>query len=154
MKRGSTLFLRGAVVLIGLVVLVLCVFVLPAGISSDNTDYYRPILFGLYIPALPFFFALHQALKLLGYVDQEKAFSVGSVNAFRNIKYAALVISALFAAGMPYIFYVADKDDAPGAVAIGLVIAFASFVIATFAAVLQTLIQHAVDIKSENDLTV
>jgi hypothetical protein len=55
---------------------------------------------------------------------------------------------------MPYIFYVGDRDDAPGAVAIGLVIVGASFVIATFAAVLQKLLESGRKIKSENDLTV
>ena len=37
---------------------------------------------------------------------------------------------------------------------VGLVIIFASMVIAVFAAVLQRLLQEAIDIKSENDLTV
>jgi hypothetical protein len=60
----------------------------------------------------------------------------------------------MFAAGMPYIFNVADKDDAPGVVAMALVIIFASLVIGVFAAVLQKLLQSVVAIKSENDLTV
>jgi hypothetical protein len=154
MTRGSTIILRGVVILIGLIVLALCVFALPAGIRSDNTGYYRPILLGLYIPAIPFFFALHQALKLLTYIDKNKAFSVLSVRVLMNIKYCALIISALFAAGMPYVFYAADRDDAPGVALMGFVIIGASFVIATFAGVLQKLIQNAVDIKSENDLTV
>ena len=46
------------------------------------------------------------------------------------------------------------NDDPAGFVAIGLVVIFASAVIATAAAVFQTLLQNAVDIKSENDLTV
>jgi 4-hydroxybenzoate polyprenyltransferase len=74
--------------------------------------------------------------------------------ALRNIKYCAIVIGALFIVGMPYIYYAAERDDAPGVIVIGLVISFASFVIATFAAVLQKLFQHATDIKAENDLTV
>ena len=48
----------------------------------------------------------------------------------------------------------AEIDDAPGIIVIGLVIIFASMVIAVFAAVLQRLLQEAIDIKSENDLTV
>lgn len=154
MKRGSTIILRGVVILIGLIVLGLCVFALPAGLRSDNTGYYRPILSGLYVPAIPFFFALYQALKLLGYIDNNTAFSLDSVHALKKIKYCALTISALFAAGMPYIFYVADRDDAPGVALIGFVIIGASAVIATFSAVLQKLLQNAIDIKSENDLTV
>lgn len=154
MKQGSTLFLRGAIVLIGLIILVICVFLLPAIISSDNTGYYRPILLGLYVPAVPFFIALYQALKLLGYIDKDLAFSELSIRAFANIKYCAIAISALFAIGLPYIYMAADRDDAPGVMLIGLVITFASLVIATFSAVLQKLVQNAVAIKSENDLTV
>lgn len=154
MKQVSTVFLKGVVVLIGLVMLAVCAIVLPVGIRAEDADGYRYILLGLYAPVIPFFFVLYQAINLLNNIDKNLAFSALSVNALKNIKYGAAAISALFAAGMPYIFTVADKDDAPGVVAIGLVIVGISFVIATFAAVLQKLFQNAVDIKAENDLTV
>lgn len=154
MKHSSTIFLRGIVVLIGIIVLALCVIALPAGINSDSTGDYRPILLGLYIPAIPFFIALYQSIKLLDFIDRNKAFSKASVKALKKIKYSAAVISGLFSVGMPYTFYVADKDDAPGVAAIGFIIIGASIVIAVFAAVLQKILQNAMDIKSENDLTV
>lgn len=158
MKRGSTLILRGVVILIGLIVLAVCVFVLPRLIGSElkpGADFdYGPIFLGMYLPAVPFFLGLYQALKLLRYIDHDEAFSQGSVNALKVMKYCAYIISGLYAAGMPYIFYVADRDDAPGVAAIGFVIIGASFVMATAAAVFQKLFQNAVDIKSENDLTV
>lgn len=154
MKQGSTLILKLAVVVLGLIVLGICVFALPVGISSSEAGDYRPIFWGLYVTALPFFFALYQTLLLLGYVDKNKAFSKLSVNALNTIKYCALVISALFLAGMPYIYRVAEQDDAPGAIVLGLVVAGASFAIATFAAVLQRLLRSAIDMKKENDLTV
>jgi hypothetical protein len=154
MKRGSTLLLRAVIIFIGFLVLALCLYGIPRVIGSIDLGGYDPILLGLYVPAIPFFIALYQALKLLGYIDKNKAFSQTSVNALKNIKYCALIISALFTAGMPYIFTIADKDDAPGVVLIGFVIIGASFVVATAAAVFQRLLQNAVDIKSENDLTV
>jgi len=154
MKPRSTLLLKGVVVLIGLIVLAVCIFLLPAGIISDRTGMFRPLLAGLYVPAIPFFVALYQALKLLGHIDKNQAFSQLSVSTLKIIKYCAIIIALLFVAGMPYIFYVGDKDDAPGVILIGLVIIFASFVIATFAALLQKLLKDALDIKSENDLTV
>jgi len=154
MKQGSTILLRGVVFLIGLFVLFLCFYGLPRTIGSINMGGYDPILLGLYVPAIPFFFSLYQALKLLSYIDENKAFSDLSVTSLKHIKNCAIIISALFAAGMPYVFYVADKDDAPGVVLIGLVIISASAVIAIFAAVLQKLLRNAIDIKSENDLTV
>ena len=154
MKRGSTIFLRGVIATIAVGVLALCVVALPAGIGSDNTGYYRPILLGLYVPAIPFFFALYQSLKLLDLIDRNSAFTNAATAALKKIKYCALAISGLFILGMPYIYYAADRDDAPGVVLIGLIIVGASFVIATFAAVLQKVLQNAIDIKAENDLTV
>lgn len=153
MKRSSTFFLRAVVVLIGLVVLALCIFLLPAGIKSAEGGY-PLILLGMYIPAVPFFFALYQTLKLLDYIDKNKAFSELSIKALQYIKYSAAIVGGLYMAGMPFIFHVADQDDAPGVVLIGLVFTFAPIVIAVFAAVLQRLLRNAIDIKSENDLTV
>lgn len=154
MKLDSTLFLKFVILLIGIVVLALCMFVLPAAISSEEAVNYRPILLGMYVPAIPFFVALYQAFKLLNHIDKNKVFSKLAVRALKNIKYCAIAISILYAAGMPYIFYAAKIDDAPGVAALGFVIIFASFVIATAAALFQRLLQNALDIKSENDLTV
>lgn len=154
MKQASTLILRAVIILIATTVAAVCAILLPLGIMTDQTGLYRYILLGLYIPAIPFFIALFQAYKLLNLIAKNKAFSEKSVNILKSIKFCAVAISGLFFAGMPFIFYVADLDDAPGVVLIGLIIIFASFVIATFAAVLQKLIQNAVDIKEENDLTV
>jgi len=154
MKRGSTIFLRGVVLLIGLIVLWLCIFALPPSIVQAGTEKYRPLFLGLYVTAVPFFVALYHTLKLLGLIDQNKAFSQHSVDTLGSIKYCAVIIGALFAVGMPYMYFVAHTDDAPGTLAFGLVIALASAAVAVFAAVLQRILQDAIDIKTENDLTV
>lgn len=151
---GSTLFLRIAVLSFAALVLGLCLFALPAGIVSDKTGMYRWILAGLYVPAVPFFYAIFQTMKLLGYIDENTAFSDASVTALKVIRNCGVIIAGLFGAGMPYIYYVANKDDAPGVVAIGLILIGASIAVAVFAAVLQRLLQNAIDIKAENDLTV
>lgn len=71
-----------------------------------------------------------------------------------RIKYCAITICSLHVLGLPLYYLVADKDDATGLIFVGMVIPFASFVIAVFAAVLQRLLQEVINIKSENDLTV
>ncbi len=154
MKKGSTLLLRGVVVLLGIAALAFCVIVLPLTIDSFDMGGYDPILIGMYVPAIPFFIALYQSLLLLNYIDKNNAFSELSVQALKIIKYCGIAISALYAIGMPYVFIIAEKDDAPGVVLIGLIIIFASGVIATFAGLLQKLLKNAINIKSENDLTV
>lgn len=137
----------------GLGALTLCVVMLTQ-VKPEAAGMYYPIVLGMNVTAIPFFIALYQTLKLLGYIDKNNAFSELSVQALKIIKYCAITISSLYAIGMPYIFFVGDKDDAPGVVAIGLIIISASAVIAVFAAVLQKLLRNAIDIKSENELTV
>jgi len=153
MKKGSTLFLKLVISLIGIAVLALC-FLLTSEVIKAGDALFLPILIIMYVTAIPFFLALYQALKLLGNIDRNIAFSELSVKALRNIKYCAITISALYAAGMPFLVSVADKDDAPGAVGFGLIFILASIVVATFAAVLQRLVRNGLDMKSENDLTV
>lgn len=150
----STFILKMTIWLIGTVVLGLCIFVLPVGIMTDTSGYFWPILAGMYVTVIPFFYALYQALKLLDYIDKNKAFTTASVEALRRIKYAAGTISVLYALGLPYLFSVATRDDTPGIFKLGMVVVFASFVIATAAGVFERLFQNAVEIKSENDLTV
>ncbi|WP_285767104.1 DUF2975 domain-containing protein [Peribacillus sp. SI8-4] len=160
MNRVSTFFLKIAVILIGLPVLALCIFLVPeiakfAVELFPNIPYLNVLVFiYMYVTAIPFYVALFQAFKLLSYIDRNKAFSELSVRALKNIKYCALTISILYVLGLPFFYFMAELDDAPGIIVIGLIIIFASTVIAVFAAVLQRLLKNAIDIKSENDLTV
>jgi hypothetical protein len=158
MKHGSTLFLKIALFLIGSPVLALCIFGLvwlPNNPANPEYAYMLyPIVIGMYVAAIPFFVALYQAFKLLSYIDNNQAFSELSVKALKNIKFCAITISGLFVVILPFVFLVADLDDAPGLIIIGMVPIFGSMVIAVFAAVLQRLLQEAIDIKSENDLIV
>lgn len=158
MKRGSTLFLKAAVFLIGIPVLVLCVVGLPWLLNNPvNPEFAHmlyPIVTILYVSVIPFCIGLFQAIRLLSYIDKNKAFSVISVNALKMIKINAFSISILYVIMLPFIFLLAEKDDAPGLIIIGMVLIFAPLVVAVFAAVLQKLMQEAIEIKSENDLII
>lgn len=160
MNRGSTNFLRVVVFLIGIVVLLLCIFALPwiakqaSEVDSVISSYLYPMFIGMYVAAIPFFIALYQALRLLSLIDRDHAFSEYSVRALKNIKFCAVTISIVYMVIMPFFYLIGEIDDAPGVIVIGLVIIFASMVIAVFAGVLQKLLNSAIDIKSENDLTV
>ncbi|MFS0861077.1 DUF2975 domain-containing protein [Fredinandcohnia sp. 179-A 10B2 NHS] len=160
MKRGTTTFLKIAVILIGIPILALCIFGLPliAKDAAESSLRMAYVLYGIlgimYVSAIPFYLALFQAFKLLGYIDQNKAFSDLSVTALKKIRNCATTISILYVIGLPLFYIVGEVDDAPGVILIGMVFTFAPMVIAVFAAVLQRLLQEAIRIKSENDLTV
>jgi DNA-binding Xre family transcriptional regulator len=163
MKRGSTLFLKLAVILMGIPVLALCLFLLPqitneaneaAERGSDLAFVVYGILMVMYVSAIPFYFALYQSFNLLSYIDKNQAFSELSVRALKKIKNCAIIISGLYVVALPFVYIMAEVDDAPGLIIIGMIPIFASVVIAVFAAVLQRLLKEAIDIKEENDLIV
>jgi len=158
MQRGTTLFLRIAIYLIGIMVLALFIFWLPrlANYTAEmfpEFSYLRfPILIGLYVTGIPFFLALYKALKLLTYIDKNNAFSERSVYALKYIKYCAITISVIYAIGA--VLLLAQNALHPGIAIIIFTIIFSSVVIAVFTMVLQKLLKNALAIKSENDLTV
>jgi hypothetical protein len=158
LRRGSTVFLKGVIVLIAIVVLAGMIRFPQTEGRATNLDlisiYTDPLIIYGYIASIPFFFALYQAFKLLGHIDTNSVFSQLAVNAVRNIKYCALIISGFIVLGVLYIILFAHGDDPAGPTALGIVTTFASLVIATAAALFERLLQNAIDIKSENDLTV
>lgn len=160
MQKGSTLFLKVVLIVISVVVLVGMVWFPTTEGRADDLEvldiYKDPFIIYLYISSIPIFVGVYQAIKLLGYIEANKTFSPISVKALRNIKYCAVAFSGFIAAAIVYIFIVSRNttEDGAGAILVGFVIMFASIVIATAAGVFQKLLQSAVEIKSENDLTV
>jgi Protein of unknown function (DUF2975) len=160
MKQGSTLFLKLAVFVIGAPVLAFCIFMVTmiAKNIAEGLSGWDYVMLGMltivYVSAIPFYVALYQAFKLLSYIDKKKAFSELSIRALRKIKKCAITMSGLYVVALPLFFIFAELDDAPGVVIVGMMFVFAPMVIAVFAAVLQRLLQEAIYIKTENDLTV
>jgi hypothetical protein len=159
-KRSATIFLQVVIVFIGIGALALMLW--EPHLEGRNAHatlfeiYFKdPFLAYAYIASIAFFVALFQAFTLLGYIGQNRVFSLNSVRALRTIKYCAIALVAMIGAAVAYLFIaVRGKDDIAGGVAVGLVLMFVSVVMATAAAVFERLLQNAVDIKAEHDLTV
>ena len=155
MNRGSTIFLRVVISLIAIAALAVCIFALPPAVAKeaaktpDTAWLIYMFLVCAYILSIPFFVALYQAFKLLIYVDGNKAFSEGSAGALSCIKYCALTISILMVAGIASVMVlsIGKGEDLAGIVAMGLLITFASCVVAAVAAVLQKQVQKAIELN-------
>jgi len=159
MKRASIVFLQTVIVLIGVGALAWMLWEPHLeGRNAHSTTFQiyfnDPFLAYAYTVSIAFFTALYQAFRLLGYIRRDEVFSQRSVKALRTIKYCGLALVAFIAAPVAYLFIARPGDDIAGGVAVGLFIIFVSGVIAAAAAVFERLLQNAVDIKSENDLTV
>jgi hypothetical protein len=159
-KRSSTIFLQVVIVLVGIGALALMLW--EPHLEGRNAHattfeiYFKdPFLAYAYLASIAFFVAFFQAFRLLGHIGRNQVFSLESVRALRIIKYCAIVLAVMVGAAVAYLFiFVRHKDDIAGGVTMGLMMIFLSSVIGTAAAVFERLLQNAVDIKSENDLTV
>jgi hypothetical protein len=159
MKRISILFLQAVIVLIGIVTLFILIrFPLTEG-RAKNLDlfsiYFDPFILYGYASSIAFFVALYKAFKLLGYIGKNQLFSPNSVRTLRSIKYCAIILCILIVTAGLYIMIFHNKEDDPaGFLAMCIVITFISIAVATAVAVLEKNLQNAVDMKSENDLTI
>ena len=158
MNRSATKFLQVVIVLIGIGAF--AILLLEPHVEGRNAHatlfqiYFNdPFLAYAYVASIPFFVGLYQTFKVLGYAGQNQIFSEAAVKALRIIKYCAIAIVAFVAGAEIFILFNAEEDK-PGGIVIGIVIAFASIVVATAAAIFERILQNAVDIKSEHDLTV
>ena len=158
MKRSSTAFLQVVIVLVGVGALALLLW--EPHLEGRNAHatpfeiYFKdPFLAYVYVASIPFFAALYQAFKVLGYARQNKVFSQAAVKALRTIKFCAIAIIG-FVAGAEVFIMLHTSDDCAGGVFMGILITFGSIIIATAAATFEWILRNAVDMKSENDLTV
>src|SRR5688572_2384320 len=157
MTRGSTAFLQTLVVLIGIGALAFLIW--EPHVEGANAHatifemYFNPFCAYAYIASVPFFVALYQAFKVLGYAGQNRVFTHEAVKALRTIKYCALALIGFVAVSVLFMIG-GDPEDRPGGTFMRILIAFPSIIVATAAAISERILQNAVDMKSENDLTV
>src|SRR3989339_1136938 len=137
MKRISIIFLQAVIVLIGIVALsIMILFPLTEG-RAQNLDlfsiYFDPFILYGYASSIAFFVALYKAFKLLGYIGQNKLFSLTSVRTLKSIKYCAIILSILIVTAGLYIRIFHNKEDDPaGCLAMCIIITFISIAVSFF----------------------
>lgn len=161
MKKSSTVFLQVVIVFIGIGALALMLWEPHLEGRNAHSTLFQiyfsdPFLAYAYIASIAFFVALYQAFKLLGYIGRGDVFSQRSVKALRTIKYCAMSLVGFLVGAEAYFFIVqrSKVDDIAGGVMMGLFLIFVSVVVAAAAAAFERTLQSAVELKSENDLTV
>lgn len=160
MKRFSTIFLQIIIIALGLGVLAFLLWEPTVeGVNANATSLYEiyfddPFLLYAYSASIFFFIACYQTFLLGSYIRRNEMFSQPAVKALRYLKYCSTAIALATAAPVAYLFIVRPEDDIAGGVAMGLFVIFISTVVATNASIHEKIWQKAIDIQSENDLTV
>ena len=105
MQKMNATLLSALLVLIGLIVLLLCIFGLPnlareTVMHSPEVAYLQyPVLLGMYATAIPFFYAIYEAVVIIRTAERESIFSEEILQSLSRIKYCGFSIIALYVAG-------------------------------------------------------
>lgn len=148
MNRISISFLRILIFFIGISAVAILLWEPHVEGRNEHASlfeiYFRdPFLAYAYIASIPFFVALYQAFKVLGYVARDDVFSEASVKAMGTIKFCALAIIGFVVAGENIFILFNNSDDRAGGVFMGILIAFGSIVIAAAAAMFEGILRDA-----------
>lgn len=160
MNREATTFLKLVLIMVGLAVAIGLIWFPQLEGRNENADWVSiylkdPLLAYTYIAAIPFFVALYQVFTLLGYIEQNQAFSPLAVRTLRNIKYCTIATIGFIIIGELFIIFAVDAgEDKAGIFALGIYSTVACIIITAAMAIFERLLQNAVALKAENDLTV
>ncbi len=135
MKKNTTIFLQILTILIAIGVLAFMFWepqIEGRNMHAGLFDIYfkDAFLACTYLASIPFFVALYQTFKILGYVRKNMMSSQATVKALRTIKYCAELILIFVLAAEAFLVIARPGDDIAGGVFMGLLVIVISGAIA------------------------
>lgn len=104
--------------------------------------YMDPVIIYMYIASAPFFLALYQVFRFLGYVESNKAYSQEAIKAVRIVKYCAIAIPIFVIIAIAYIGLNSNGEDSAGPIALGSFITITSILIAAAVNILEKRVRN------------
>ena len=150
MKNISILFLKAALVLLILPTLALgsygLYYLLNNPANPDYASSLYPIIAGMYVSLIPLYHGVYRIWRILSHVRKETIESTAAARDIKAVRLSAVLFGAVFLLISPFVFMVAQLDDAPGLVLFGMIPVFlASIILAIF-----TLFQEMLKVKAKS----
>ena len=144
-KRGSAIFLKAIIFLVGVAVLTLCVYWMPVLTIRDvkahrGGDYsLYPLLVCAYGICLTFIFSLYHVYKLVTFIERHNAFSESSFQSLKVIKKCAFIVISFFVLMIISLMVISSisGDDSAGPISLSLMSILATSIIIAVVDVLQ-----------------
>lgn len=156
--KPKTTFLK--FILAGLVAFILFLsFLLTMGLLfsiNEHSVFPEQVLasISLYLSAIASLLIIYYMYRMLGLVDNDRAFSAMSLIYVRAIFRLTIMEFIVLIGTVPFVYYIADNDDAPGVMIIGLGMLIIPLVVATFVSIIEKLLKNAIELKLDYELTI
>ena len=157
-QKSLSKWLKAAIVLIGISGLVVYLFVIPSegqALKYSNPEFsnrYLPWLVFILLTGVPVYVALFFAWKVAENIGRNNSFSKENARYLKWISYLAAGDSVYFLLGN-FILLLLNMSH-PGVFLLAFTVIFLGEAISVAAACLSHLIQKAVDLQEESDLTI
>lgn len=153
MKRKVNLLKLALIIISFLVIFVTVIFTFQ--FSSERKDGINSLLycavFGSVVLGFRVLFLLN---RILNFIKGAEAFSVKTLKVVSQIKKLILLVSIVFVGILPFFYRVADRQDAPGVMVIGLAFVSIPFTAFIFTQIVEELFKSATELKSDSELTI
>ena len=127
MKSKFTFLLRLVTLLVGIIVLAALLW--EPHLEGRNRDadlftiYFKDAFLAyIYLSFVPFFCALYQVFKLLGYIGKGNTYTKLAFSCLGRIKYYLIAMIAFLVGAMGWVFLFENHDDASGALVLGFLV--------------------------------
>ena len=147
LNRGPIWFLRGTIILMGVPALFLFFYGFPRALYNiSGTPYaYDGLLYfvfaGFYVSIVAYAHALYHAFRLVNVIQERGLFSFESTPFLKALIKDALIIAGIFLLLAVPLYIIAELDDAPGVLLLGMIVGYGSLTVAAFAHMLKRQIE-------------
>lgn len=137
--KKEILVLRLCVILVGTILGFFAVFIIPKFLQfypqlEPTILYFRyPFVFGLYMQTILVYFVLFHVWKVLNLITFHEIYTKKTIQSLKKITLSFKLISGCFIFVIPMFVYVAEVDDAPGLILIGLLFVGVSYAMVALA---------------------
>ncbi len=158
-KRGSAIFLKVIIFLVGIAVLTLCIYWIPVLTIRDvkvhpGGDYsLYPLLVCAYGICITFSFALFHVYKLLTFIERNNAFSESSLKSLKVIKkcaFTAIFFIVLMIISLNVISSISG-DDAAGPISLSLICILVTSIVTAIVDVFQKPVINILELNPKNE---
>jgi hypothetical protein len=138
MNKWLVRALKAALIGLSLPLLFLCFYGLPFVVIDTFRQHHEmgeiiyPVVFLLYILSVPYFYVLILGFKLLINFNQGKIFSQNSHEIMKKINFSLIIVSSALIIIQPFLYVMAQREDAPGILLLGLIFTFGAVVLTLF----------------------
>ena len=154
MEKYSMKIFKILLILIAAFILTLSIIGLIMIIRVPVNPTYRyilyPILIAIYLSSILIYLSFYQTWIFLTYIEKDQIFMTSSISCMHQIKIYGLIFSAIYIIALPFFYLLANADDAPGVIFVGMTPLVLGILVYLFADIFKKIIQKGMHIQSIN----